>query len=155
MGFQVTWKIYLHLFLINSFLTYSVKVVMSQSFIWQIRWQLRNWCARKVQSVLFDLIKAFDQSHIRLFSPKRPILLNARATYYELPSNISTMGSCLVIQLRTLHACWYVAIVNITKKQQWEIPFYNRYPVGYEIQDICPDIRYLILVQTVSGTRDE
>ena len=55
----------------------------------------QNRFARKEQSLLSDLLKAFDEiesSHKSdIISPKRPIFIHVRATYSGLPSNISTM----------------------------------------------------------------
>ena len=54
-----------------------------------IRWYLRSRCARKEQSLLFDLYKAFDQieSIQKLnFSPRRPIFLHVWARFYKLPA---------------------------------------------------------------------
>ena len=51
-------------------------------------------CARKEQTLLFDLYKSFDQFESgtnRVFLPKRPIFHHACAAFNELPSNISTM----------------------------------------------------------------
>ena len=49
-----------------------------------------------IQSLLFDLLKAFDQIESihksDLFYPKIPTFLHACATCSELPSNISTMN---------------------------------------------------------------
>ena len=45
-------------------------------------------CARKGQSLFYDLFKAFDQIENKsgIFYPKRPMFL------HELPSDISTMA---------------------------------------------------------------
>ena len=62
-----------------------------------VRYELRNRCARKDQSLLFDLYKVFDSirtrawSHFGFFSLKRPAFLHACATCSELPYNISAM----------------------------------------------------------------
>ena len=67
--------------------------------------KLTNSCARKEQSLLFDLFKAFDKVESRQKSgPKRRIFLHACSTCSELPSNISTMTekresrSCSILQ---------------------------------------------------------
>ena len=56
-----------------------------------VRWLLRNWCARREQSLLKTVYQIESSHKARYFSPKRPIFLHAGATYFELPSDISAM----------------------------------------------------------------
>ena len=59
-------------------------------------------CARKEQSLLFDLLKAFDyvkSGHKYVFfSPRMPMFLNPLEKCPEIPSNMSTM-ECSVLSL--------------------------------------------------------
>ena len=79
-----------------------------------IRWLLTNRCARKEQYPLFDLVKAFDLIENSYNSPKRPIILDARATCSELPSNISTPVGIIAVLVRP---GWNVRIRNLSNTE--------------------------------------
>ena len=62
-----------------------------------------NRSARKEQSLLFDLIKAFDYrsravTNWILFL-RKPIFCHACSTYSDLPSNISTVSKIRVLKI--------------------------------------------------------
>ena len=76
----------------------------------------------KVQSLLFDLFKAFffdrEQSQIGFFSsPKRPIFLNACATCSELPSII-------------YHVPWFLGCIVLVQKVKY-IDVWSSHGVGW------------------------
>ena len=79
----------------------NVKVYGWQCHGTYIRWKLRNGCARKKQSLLFDLFKAMICSRAvtnRFFFLRKDLfILRECATCSELPSNISTMGCTVVL----------------------------------------------------------
>ena len=92
----------------------------------------KKWCARKDQSLLFDLIKSGHT--LCFFFSEKTIFLNACATCSELPSNIGSMVLSLMFTLSLLGKCHCMALTVIslfsplliffrTKCLHWDLNF--------------------------------
>ena len=112
-----------------------------------IRGQLRYRCARTEQSLLFSLIKAFDQiqsSHTSdfFFSPKGNIHLHACATCSNLPSNIITMT---MIMTMTISISTVSLSYNLFPNYPYNIVFFAFFFHHYSLSHSFPSPSFFSL----------